>query len=118
MSRWWGEPWPSEHLRAPVCEDDALRVPVPVGEPCLWCEEAIKSGDRGEETAFVDRMSVLRIGQFHIECAMRQALGGPAHLLGCCLCCGGDQDPDLGMSPREAALWVWEWVQENGVLRA
>lgn len=42
MSFWFGEPW-----HAPVCDDEGHRAPVPVGEPCVQCEIAIVSTDRG-----------------------------------------------------------------------
>lgn len=101
---WFGRrPWPSEELRAPVCMDDDERVEVPVGELCLFCSEAIEEGDRGELMASVDGVRAV-----HIECIFRQVMGGPAHLQGTCLCQGGEDDPDLDMSPRDASLWVWE----------
>lgn len=45
--KWFGEPWPSEELRASVCEDDTQRIPVPVGEECTLCTEEIMQNDRG-----------------------------------------------------------------------
>jgi hypothetical protein len=107
---WFGAPWPSEHDRAPICEDDTLRVATPVGETCFWCNEEILEDDRGV------LMSVFREKEpapeaMHIECNFRQVMGGPAHLRGECLCQGGHKDPDDGMTPREAALYVWRnWV--------
>jgi hypothetical protein len=103
--RWFGEPWPSAELRAPVCENDADRIPVPVGAPCLFCAELIEEGDRGEEMVYVSSAADLRFA--HIECAFRQVMGGPAHVQGTCTCQGGHDDPDLGMSQREAAKAVW-----------
>ena len=45
---WFGEPWPRADFRAPVCEDDALRVPPPPpGEECVLCGHPIQEGDRG-----------------------------------------------------------------------
>jgi hypothetical protein len=45
---WFGEPWPSAELRAPVCEDDALRIPPPKeGELCTLCDGPFRAGDRG-----------------------------------------------------------------------
>jgi hypothetical protein len=45
--RWFGEPWPSELLRAPVCEDDARRIETPVGQICIECLEPIGKEDQG-----------------------------------------------------------------------
>jgi hypothetical protein len=110
--RWWGDPWPSEELRAPICMDDAERVPTPVGEPCLWCSELIVEGDRGEVMPYVklndDAAPSIVDAYMHVECVFRQGVGGPAHVQGTCTCQGGHDDPDLGMSEREAALWVWD----------
>ena len=45
--KWFGEPWPSAELRAAVCEDDAMRIPTPVGEECTLCTNEIMQDDRG-----------------------------------------------------------------------
>lgn len=46
--KWFGSPWPSEELRAPVCEDDADRVPPPPpGEDCILCGQVIEEGAQG-----------------------------------------------------------------------
>lgn len=124
MGAWFGEPWPEdwrEHGRAPVCADDAERVPVPVGEPCLHCVEVIGPSDQGTLMPCIEQgphglAAVLR--PVHAECLLRMTLGGPAHLMGLCSCHGGDadvQDPDLGMSPRDAARAVRDWVQAHGI---
>lgn len=110
--QWFGEPWPSETVRAPVCEDDALRIPTPVGERCTWCDEEIVEGDRGESMWVAHGLGQPpSVGYAHMECLFRQVVGGPAHLGGGhCRHCGGPDDPadpDLGMSAREAAKAVW-----------
>lgn len=46
--KWFGEPWPSAELRAPVCDDDALRVdPPPPGELCGLCDQGFWVGAQG-----------------------------------------------------------------------
>ena len=45
--KWFGEPWPDPDLRAPVCEDDADRVDVPVGETCGVCGNEIAADAQG-----------------------------------------------------------------------
>lgn len=107
--KWFGEPWPAADFRAPVCEDDTERIPTPVGEPCLWCGEPIADRDRGQMI-----FGPPALVPAHIECLTRQAFGGPAHLQGTCSCCGGTNDPDLGMTPRQAAIWVWDWLNQQG----
>ena len=67
---WFGEPWPSAELRAPVCDDDALRIPAPeMWELCILCDKPFAADARGV------RMSHLSIGGFeerycHIECLL------------------------------------------------
>jgi hypothetical protein len=117
--QWFGEPWPSETARAPVCEDDTLRIPTPVGETCLWCDETIVDGDRGELMPVMRSLEgPAEVAYGHIECQFRQVMGGPAHLDGGhCRHCGGPEDPedpDLGLSAREAALVVWEALAGPG----
>lgn len=76
--------------------DEAQEVPTPVGEPCIWCQEPIEDGDDGQlyNTGLVT----------HVECLLRQVVGGVNHQLGRCSCCGGTEDPDPpGMTAREAA---------------
>lgn len=46
-TRWFGEPWPSEDLRAPVCESDADKVELPKGTRCYDCGQEITSTDSG-----------------------------------------------------------------------
>jgi hypothetical protein len=111
--RWFGEPWPSAELRAPICEDDSLRIPVPVGAQCLWCSELIEEGDRGEEIGHLEE----GWRYAHRECCFRQVVGGPGHIQRRCTCCGGTEDPDLDMTPRQAALWVWHWYDQSPTTR-
>jgi hypothetical protein len=46
-TRWFGEPWPDAELRAPVCEDNADRIPTPTYVHCLRCEQPIGPDDQG-----------------------------------------------------------------------
>jgi hypothetical protein len=87
---YFGERWD-----APIL-DDAVEVEVPVGVPCMFCEEPFEEGDSGW---------VYASGQpTHTECGLRSVLGGVNHQLGLCSCCGGTLPPDPpGLSRREAA---------------
>lgn len=111
--QWFGTPWPDPKYRASVCADDECRVPVPVGQHCSWCDEAVVDGDQGVMTAHVT-VGGVEVRPVHIECRLRQVLGGPGHLNGKCICAGGDHDPDMGMSARDAARYVARWVEEHG----
>lgn len=89
-----------------------MRIPVPVGSPCLWCEELIVDGDRGESISMMtsdgNNGVIAKTAYMHVECGFRQVMGGPAHIRGTCSCEGGTDDPDLGMTPHDAAKFVWE----------
>lgn len=126
MSAWFGDPWPSAATPAPVCEEPASRVPTPVGAPCLHCAEEVVEGDRGVLMPAVlmgeDGRLVTKIEPVHAECMVRMSTGGPAHLLGRCGCHRlGDRDaacePDMGMTPRAAARWVWDYLYAHGEIR-
>ena len=70
--KWFGEPWPSDSERAPVCEDDARRAPVPVGQECAQCGESIAASARGVLIpTFEDAFH-----PWHLECLLFSVLGG------------------------------------------
>lgn len=112
MNRWFGEPWPRENFRAPVCEDDSLRIPVPVGETCYLCTTEIGENDRGQETYGIGADGQAEGPMYHhIECIMRNTQGcfelvstgqpwTPGHV------CEYE-------SYREDALKVWAWIQSH-----
>lgn len=104
----FGEKWD-----APVC-DDAREVSTPVGTPCQECREPIELGDRGL-LEIVVRLEGTTVEPIHRECHLRSVLGSIGHLQGTCSCYGGDSEDPPGMSRRESALAVWDWVERNGV---
>lgn len=117
MTLWWGAPWPREDFRALVCEDDALRVAVPVGYACSLCGELIEPDDRGVSMMGVGADMKPYPVQEHIECNMRNtqgcyefvSTGRPESHHPC---------PGHEHSYREDALKVWAWIQSHpGALR-
>jgi hypothetical protein len=80
---------------------------------CLYCGEPVVQTENSEwiqAVHMVDDTLVTTLSQAHTECKLRQVLGGPAHVLELCTCYGGTwEDPDMGMTPRKAALWVWNF---------
>ena len=72
--KWFGEPWPSAELRAPVCEDDADRMPVPVGELCERCRLMIQPTDRGVAIPFLTGILALEV-YHHIRCFLAGVVG-------------------------------------------
>lgn len=109
---WFGEPWPSGICYAP--DGNVLhhnRIPTPVGEPCIDCGEAIEYGDQGKAMPYLGKEP--RIGYTHRECLLRNVVGPISHLRG--ECDGtGTCSHDSGMTMRQEALAVWDWVRTNG----
>jgi hypothetical protein len=97
---WFGDPWPSAELRAPVCEDDAERAPTPVGQRCTLCRENIEDGDRG---------LLEGSGWVHVECANRAVLGNHLHLRGECSRIGECAEKS-DLTYRQEALEVWRML--------
>lgn len=84
---------------------DLAEVPVPVGEACLFCKEAIGPADSGVIMPhFGDGGS--RLAAIHRECEIRQVVGSVGHQRGLCSCKGGPGtlDDPPGVSKRVAAL--------------
>ena len=97
-AKYFGERWDAPAF------DDALKMPVPVGQQCSHCQEAIAEEDSG--TWYANGPVV------HIECWLRVGLGGINHLAGRCTCHGGTEPPDPPeLSRREAALAVKTYVE-------
>lgn len=110
---WFGEPWPSS-----ICFDDTcavredMRIPTPIGDRCLSCAEIIREGDQGQAMPLGGGYA--RITYSHRECQLREVLGPLKHVRGECTGVGQCHD-DTGMSAREEALAVWDWVHEHGI---
>ena len=110
--------------------DDAVEVPVPVGQSCLHCLEPIEEGDSGimlghlrrarPGEAPMGRMSggedVVVVGEpDHLECHLRAVRGSVAHLAGRCLCTGhAESGSGPAASFREEALAAMQWLLEHG----
>lgn len=97
MNKWFGKDW-----GAPICvEEDHIETPI--GQACYHCDEIFVEGDRG--------VTDMPGHALHLECQIRQVVGGVNHIRGTCLCCGGTDDPDPpDVSKREAARRaVIEW---------
>lgn len=69
MVMWFGEPWPSAEERAPVCDNDADRVPVPVGQVCGQCGEPLAPRARGVVIPSTTDEP------WHLECLLYNTLG-------------------------------------------
>jgi len=79
--KWFGEPWPSAELRAAVCEDDAQRIPTPVGEECTLCTQEIMQDDRGVALSHLQvdanepHLTWIEQRYVHVDCLI-QNVGG------------------------------------------
>lgn len=108
MNKWWGEPWPSAELRAPVCEDESLHVAIPAGKPCMYCDELISSSDQGTTfPGFINADGLLDQTPLHAhrECMLRNVMGCSAHLRG--------EPHDHEVPYREDARRVERWLEDQ-----
>lgn len=109
-SGWFGEPWPSG-----ICYDDdgrllaGMRKPFPAGETCPECEEPILEGDSGRAMLYD---GVIR--HVHKECGLRIGAGPLAHLEQRCQHFGGTGNDTPGLTRRQEAQAVWDWVMRYG----
>lgn len=104
---YFGEKWD-----APAFED-AVEVPVPVGQDCFLCSEPVVEGDSGTMEWYM-APEAASYRPVHIECFLRMILGSPAHLRGMCSCTSGDHvDDDDGRSWREQARATMQILREE-----
>lgn len=100
--RFFGDPWPHEERRAPICDDDRWKVDVEeiVGQRCIECSEPIKANQRGVVTACSMRIwghfwlvvtkyeedaqtgppngekMKVPVAAYHLSCWLREVVGG------------------------------------------
>lgn len=98
--KWFGKPWPSPDFRAPICEDDALQIPTPVGSECILCGEAILLGHQG--------VQYINGPYGHVECQYRSVVGNIHHLMGQCHHVGECNEMST-KTYREEAIEVWNY---------
>lgn len=91
-----------------VCRE-GVRIETPIGEPCLWCEEAIGP----DETGFLIHVigaEETKLLPVHSECNFHRIVGGIYHQQRRCMCFGGElcgDPPEL--TTREAARLAMEY---------
>jgi len=110
---WFGAPWPSEALRAPICEDDRYRIEIPVGASCCHCGELIDTDNQGVRYSCTIVLAEVTgqpvagpIPYAHVECNLRCVTGNMAHLSGNCHHIGECREQST-KTYREEALEVW-----------
>lgn len=98
--RFFGNPWPNEDRRAPVCEHEEFRVPVDhvVGRNCIECDKPITERDRGvitacsmriwghfflkldetvdPETGEIEPAGEYPVAVYHLLCWLKEVVGG------------------------------------------
>ena len=67
---------------------------------CIVCHEDVMDHELGTS-------------RMHAECGVLLAMGGIGHVLNHEHWCLVERDPDAGMSRRESAKMVWDWLQEQ-----
>ena len=99
--RWFG------HHQGLALNDECPEIDVPFGAVCVWCEDLIDEDDAG--------IQYVNGPVAHMECFMRQTIGGLNHLKGNCTCHGGTEDPDPPeLTKREAAREAWAYFRAHG----
>lgn len=93
-------------------------IPTPVQESCAWCGEPILKGEAGITMPHIMSDRDVQELPYHIECHLRQALGGLAHQEGTCYCATGEHaDLPEGMTLRDEArkvtekFWGENWME-------
>jgi hypothetical protein len=104
-TRFFGERWDTPYLDPQDYADgvthEVVQTPVPVGEPCYWCDEPFAEGDRGLLRAVL-REAGGTWEPIHAECELRQLMGSVNHLEGRCRCNGVEGTPYPGTGREEA----------------
>lgn len=78
---------------------------------CFHCGELILPGeDLDPGTLWVDGKPT----KPHRECSLRAVIGGIGHLSNHAFWCVEKHDPDAGLTYRESALLVDQWVHDHG----
>jgi hypothetical protein len=80
---------------------------------CLWCEEPLHGNVSSTPIHTEEGRR-----EVHIECALRQVIGGIGHLVAHEYWCVLQHDPDAGLSYRQSALLTHRFVELLGVERA
>jgi hypothetical protein len=101
----FGEGWEGT-LRA--ADPDVFYADVPVGEPCMTCDEAVQADDTGELMWLVPGGpddGPFKVVAQHMECGLLTVIG---HDLGVCSCTNY-----CGLSVREAAIEAMRRFRER-----
>lgn len=105
---YFGVRWDAPHF------DDATKIPTPIGETCLYCDEPIVEGESGTLMNYVSELGMTH-RPAHIECWLRSTVGDVAHLEGRCTCYGGG---DRDTRPyRATARETMEWLVRRKSLK-
>lgn len=82
-------------------------------EKCLACDTPVTEGQQWKPMKYVTMTSV-EDRKVHVECGLREVMGGIGHLTNHAYWCKEMHDPDGGLSYRASALAVWGWIKDNG----
>jgi hypothetical protein len=99
---WFGKGRPWNRLI-----DNTEHVATPVGQLCLYCDEAIVEGDEGQMVFSFDGAKPV-----HRECLVRQVVGSIGHQLKRCSCYGGNEEDPPGMTRRQAAIAACKYFED------
>lgn len=92
--------------------DDAIQMPVPIGDPCGYCGIEIVEGDSGTFQHFFEmEQKAALMRPLHIECWFRAGMGSPAHMRGECSCKGS-------VEPEDDRNWYEQGTESIRIFKA
>ena len=86
---------------------------VLVNDDCVFCDEPVR-GNASRDPVWTEEGPRM----VHIECSLREVMGGIGHLIAHEYWCTQEHDPDAGLTRRQSALLVAEYVKVVGVENA
>jgi hypothetical protein len=92
--------WFGKSPFGPVC-NGTEQVETPVGQSCIYCQEAIAEDDEGIVMPYHE--TEVSWKPTHRECLLRQVVGSVGHQQKRCSCHGGTEEDPPGLTKREAA---------------
>jgi len=74
-------------------------------ELCQWCEESLEGGRIAPSVIYTADGPRHQ----HVECAIREVMGGIGHLVAHEWWCQEKHDPDAGLTSRQSALLAYQY---------
>ncbi len=106
--KWFGQAW------GPIC-GVVEQVAVPTGARCTYCGEEVGPQDSGVIMPHMTNNTWAELPN-HRECFIRTIFGSIGHQLRTCSCYGGKEGDPEGLTLREAAKLVDNWMFQHSTI--